>query len=143
MLELKTREGQVGAKQAYPVAPFILDDGFCRQVYEGVLRRSSLPDRVKRYARERVPTLCNRYYRWYYATRDQRFRITVDTEMTFYQVRPLRNHFARKHVDHRHTVLEIKYGKVLYIQADRVAGFFPFSMTKHSKYVVGIELVYP
>ena len=32
--------------------------------------------------------------------------------------------------------------KPLDVQADRVSGFFPFSVTKNSKYVTGIERVY-
>jgi SPX domain protein involved in polyphosphate accumulation len=142
-LEFKARQGLVGTKQVYPFAPFVLDDRFCQRYYDRKLSMCGLPADVTRYVRDLAPVLCNRYYRWYYASRDSAFRITVDTEMTFYPVQTLRNHFARKRVDSQRTVLEIKYGQVLDTRADRVSGFFPFGVTKHSKYVTGIELVYP
>ena len=141
-LEFKIKSGLVGTKRIYPFAPFILGDRFSHRYYQETLLQSALPDAVKRYMRDLNVVLCNRYYRWYFVTKDQRFRVTVDTEMTFYQVKRGNNRFAHKHVDHNHVVVEIKYEKPLDAQADRVAGFLPFSMTKNSKYVTGIERVY-
>ena len=37
--------------------------------------------------------ICNRYQRWYYATPDKRFRITVDTALTFHHLGKLTNRF--------------------------------------------------
>ncbi len=62
--------------------------------------------------------------------------------MTFYQVNKGNNRFMHKYVDHNHIVVEMKYAKPLDVQADRVSKFFPFSVTKNSKYVTGIERVY-
>jgi len=140
-LELKIKNGLVGAKHIYPFAPFTLDDRFSHRYYRETLLHSTLPAQVKQYMRDLNVVLCNRYYRWYFATKDQRFRVTVDTDMTFYQVKRANNRFARKHADHRRVVVEIKYGKSLDRQADRVASSFPFSMTKNSKYVTGIKRV--
>ncbi len=140
-LEFKIKNGLVGAKRIYPFAPFTLDDRFSHRYYREILLRSTLPAQVEQYMRDLNVVMCNRYYRWYFATKDQRFRVTVDTDMTFYQVKRVNNRFTRKHVDHRRVVVEIKYEKSLDRQADRVAGFFPFSMTKNSKYVTGIERI--
>ena len=98
-------------------------------------------------AKERVrrivsSSLRNRHYRRYYAARDERFRVTVDAEMAFYQVRKTRNPFVHKHVDRDHVVVELKYQKPLDVEAERVARVSPFSVTKNSKYVTGIERVY-
>jgi len=49
---------------------------------------------------------------------------------------------VHKSVDHGKIVVELKYGQSLDTQADRVSGLFPFSVTKNSKYVSGIERVY-
>lgn len=142
MLEFKIKSGLVGTKHRYPFAPFTLDDRFCHRYYQEILWKADLPDYVKQYVRRLNVVLCNCYYRWYFATRDQRFRVTIDTEMTFYQVRKANNRFVHKYVDHNRIVVEIKYQKPLDVQADRVSGFFPFSVTKNSKYVTGIERVY-
>jgi SPX domain protein involved in polyphosphate accumulation len=142
MLEFKIKNGLVGTKHIYPFAPFTLDGRFCHRYYQEILRKADLPDQVKHYVRGLNVVLCNRYYRWYFATKDQRFRVTIDTEMTFYQVKKVNNRFVHKHVDYSHIVVEMKYQKPLDVQADRVSGFFPFSVTKNSKYVTGIERVY-
>lgn len=142
MLEFKIKNGLVGTKHIYPFAPFTLDGRFCHGYYQEILRKADLPDNVKHYLRGLNVVLCNRYYRWYFATKDQRFRVTIDTEMTFYQVKKVNNRFVHKHVDYSHIVVEMKYQKPLDVQADRVSGFFPFSVTKNSKYVTGIERVY-
>jgi SPX domain protein involved in polyphosphate accumulation len=142
MLEFKGKSGLVGTKRIYPFAPFTLDDRFCHRYYQEILRQAELPGHVKQVMRDLSVVLCNRYYRWYFATRDQRFRVTVDTEMTFYQVKKANNRFMHKHVDHNHVVVEMKYAQPLDVQADRVSGFFPFSVTKNSKYMTGIERVY-
>ena len=142
MLEFKTKTGLVGAKHIYPFAPFTLDKRFSHRYYQEVLRTTDLPDHVKQYMRQQNVVLCNRYYRWYFATKDQRFRVTVDSEMTFYQVKKSNNGFLRKHVDYNHIVVEVKYHEALDTQAHRVSGFFPFSVAKMSKYVTGIEQVY-
>ena len=39
-------------------------------------------------------------------------------------------------------VVEIKYGVGLEPQAERIAVFFPFGVTRNSKYVMGIERVH-
>jgi hypothetical protein len=142
VLEFKVKSGLVGAKISYPFAPFVLDEHFDHRYYLDVLRVANLPAHVEQRLRSLHVVLCNRYYRWYYATRDGRFRVTVDTEMAFYQVRKVKNHFRHFHVDHRHVVVELKYGKAMDVEAERVSRAFPFSVTKNSKYVTGIERVY-
>jgi hypothetical protein len=142
VLEFKVKSGLVGSKHTYPFAPFSLDDRFCHRYYRERLEKTDLPGRVKQYMRSLRVVLCNRYYRWYFATRDRRFRVTVDAEMSFCQVRGAGNRFVHRRVDHGRVVLELKYARALDVQADRVAGFFPFGVTKNSKYVTGIERVY-
>jgi len=39
-------------------------------------------------------------------------------------------------------IIEIKYAKDLDDIAGKISGFFPFTLTKSSKYVQGIESVY-
>jgi hypothetical protein len=142
VLEFKVKDGLVGTKIGYPFAPFSLDDRFCHRHYQEILRGADLPEHVRQRLRGLRVVLCNRYYRWYYATHDGRFRVTVDAELAFYQVRRVRNHFMHRHVDHRTVVVELKYQTPLDVEAERVARAFPFSVTKNSKYATGIERVY-
>lgn len=142
VLEFKIKSGVVGTKIGYPFAPFVLDERFSHRYYLDTLRVANSPTHVKQHLRGLHVVLCNRYYRWYYATHDGRFRVTVDTGMTFYQVRKVANHFRHRYVDHRNVVVELKYRKAMDVEAERVSRVFPFSVTKNSKYVAGIERVY-
>lgn len=142
VLELKVKNGLVGTKYTYPFPEFGFDGGLDHREFQGVVSRSNLPVDVRSYLRSLHVVLCNRYYRWYYASKDGRFRVTVDTGMEYYRVKKYGNRFISRFSDWFHQVLELKYDRVLDPQADRVAGFFPFSVTRNSKYVTGIENVY-
>jgi hypothetical protein len=142
VLEFKIKSGLVGTKHIYPFPSFRLDDTFDGASFRKLVQRTDLPDQARMYLRDLEVVLCNRYHRWYYATHDQHFRVTVDHEMVYYQVRRFCNHFRYRFLDARNIIVELKYDKPQDVQADRVAGFFPFIVTKNSKYVTGIERVY-
>lgn len=142
VLEFKVKSGLVGTKHAYPLPAFRLEPGFGRRDFQRMLRAADLPDHTRLHLRSLDLVLCNRYYRWYYASRDRRFRVTVDSAMTYYGLRRERNRFLQKYTDDAHVVVELKYEKPLDAVADRVAGFFPFSVSRNSKYITGIDLVY-
>ncbi|MBN2387299.1 MAG: VTC domain-containing protein [Anaerolineales bacterium] len=142
-LEFKVKRGLVGTKHTHPFPGFQLQTGFAYHDFQAVILASDLAPEVRTYLRTLQVVLCNRYYRWYYATRDGRFRLTIDNGLTYYQVRKSGNTFQRKYLDDRHVVVELKYEKSLDVKADRIAGFFPFSVTRNSKYITGIESIYP
>jgi len=142
MLEFKVKKGLVGTKYSYPLPDFRFEDGFSHADLQRLIQSANLPERTRFYLRNLHVSLCNRYYRWYYATRDERFRVTIDTGMTYYRVARGQNYFKHQYTDHNHIVVELKYDQELDTQADRIASFFPFGLTRNSKYVTGIEAVY-
>ena len=142
MLEFKVKKGLVGTKYSFPLPDFHFEDGFAHADIQRLIQSAELPEHTKFHLRNLHVSLCNRYYRWYYATRDRRFRITIDTGMTYYRVKRDHNRFAHKYVDQNHVVVELKYDHHLDTQADRIASFFPFGLSRNSKYITGIEAVY-
>jgi hypothetical protein len=87
--------------------------------------------------------LFNRYFRHYYATYDGAFRLTLDDKQTFFKVNGLfGNQFVHRQLNARDVIVELKYEIEQEPQANRVSGFFPFRVTRNSKYVQGIERVY-
>ena len=140
VLEYKIKDGFVGTKEQYSLPPFILDSGFDIRYFREKLVSS--PDEVRFHLRELDPVLLNRYLRSYYVTRDGKFRLTVDRELSYYNIRPYGNNFKQKFLDRQNVIVEIKYEKELDDKAGRIAGYFPFTLTKSSKYVQGIESVY-
>jgi len=142
VLEFKIKHGLVGTKKQYPFPEFVLESGYRDDNLMKQINLSDLPPEVKSYLLSMQVVLMNRYFRYYYATRDGRFRATLDTGLTFYRVERLNNRFTHKQTDHRNLVVELKYEIGEDLHASRVSGFFPFRPTKSSKYVQGIERVY-
>jgi hypothetical protein len=149
MLEIKVKEGAVGTKHTYPLAAFNFDTWFCDRVFQDSLSNSELPPKVRFDLKGMNVVLFNRYYRHYYATvggdasHDGAFRATMDTKLAFYKVNgSFGNLFAHRQINGKDVVVELKYEVEQEPQANRVAGFFPFRVTRNSKYVQGIERVY-
>lgn len=143
VLECKFKEGPVGGKLSYPLNGFPLDAAFSGRTLQRAAAVSNLPTIVQQELRTMQVVLLNRYYRHYFASRDGRFRVTVDTELAFYRANgTLGNSLAHRQVDRRGVILELKYDVADEPAAGRVAGFFPFRMTRSSKYVQGMERVY-
>ena len=141
-IEYKIKNGLVGTKDRYKSPRFSALPGFNDRDFHAILRQSGLPPQVKREMLAMDIVLMNRYYRWYFATRDGKYRVTIDTGLTYYQVNRLQNHFLRKSVDHVNIVVELKYPLDGDVGSHKISSFFPFSLTKSSKYVQGIERVY-
>jgi SPX domain protein involved in polyphosphate accumulation len=140
LLEIKVKDGLVGTKHTYPLAPFRLDQGFCSHSFKSVVLASDLPENVRRDLLNLEVVLFNRYYRHYYASLDGHFRVTLDSEMVFYKANGvLGNAFIHHQENYRELVVELKYEIDQEPHANRVASFFPFRVMRNSKYVQGIE----
>jgi len=142
VLEFKIKDGSIGIKEYYSFPPFSLDDDFNSNYFKGLLNGGHLSDEIRFYLRDLDPVLVNRYYRHYFITKDGKFRLTLDQKMSYYNIRPLRNNFLYRHTDHNNIIIEIKYDKDLDHKAGKISHFFPFTLTKSSKYVQGIDNVY-
>jgi SPX domain protein involved in polyphosphate accumulation len=142
VLEYKIKRGSVGTKLAYPLPPFRLDTGFSQGDLMDIIQSAgSLPAEVRRDLTHLRVALLNRYYRAYFATPDRRFRVTLDSELTFYRICCLQNTFAHRQIDRRHLIVELKYDAQYASEAHRIASRFPFRATRNSKYVAGIQRV--
>jgi len=142
VLEFKIKNGLVGRKQSYPFPAFTLEDGFSQSDFQGLARAAEVPDSIHHHLRTLNVVLCNSYKRWYYCTKDRHYRLTVDTGMVYYPVRLFNNAFLGSFRDEGHVIVEMKYEKPFEQQAGRIAHFFPFRVTRNSKYITGMEAVY-
>jgi len=143
LLEFKVKDGLIGRKHTYAMDSLTLDEGFDDHRWRQLATDSNLPPVVRHELHELAPVLLNRYFRRYYASRDGCFRLTIDSELSFYRAhQALGNCFLHRQVDSQSVVVELKYEVDAESQADRVASFFPFRVTRNSKYVQGVERVY-
>lgn len=142
ILEVKYKDGIVGDKWSYPFPAFTVRPGFNANALLPLIRASALEADLRSGLLGTEISLLNRYYRYYFATPDRRFRLTIDTQLSYYQVARYNNTFRHHICDHNNVIVELKYQPEFDHEAQRICAFFPFRMTRSSKYVTGIELVY-
>ena len=85
--------------------------------------------------------LLNRYKRKYVQSSDGDYRITLDTDMVYYNINSYNNLFLHKAVDYSNTIVELKYNYDKDESAEHIVKYFPFRLTKSSKYVTGIDAI--
>ncbi len=139
VLEFKIKRGMVGTKESYPLRPFALGTGFGFDDLRAILDGSDLPPAVRFDLGELEPALINRYHRKYFLSADGSYRITVDSGLTFYRVHRHNNQFLSRSTLPDSTVMELKYSGAIADLDDRIMNFFPFRITRMSKYVSGLE----
>jgi len=143
VLEIKIKAGTVGTKRSYPLPGFTLDDSLGDSTLQRAFGAAGLPPVVGCELRCLTVVLLNRYYRRYYASREGDFRVTIDTGVTYYRANGgQRNSLMHRQTSDREVIVELKYGVDQEPGAERVASYFPFRLTRNSKYVQGIERVY-
>ena len=141
-LEVKIKNGLVGFKRSLRLPQLDLAPGFDFRNWLDLLRLTDLPDCLCAWLSAYEPTLLNRYSRRYFLSDDGRFRATIDSTMQFGLVAPGINSLARWADPRPDTVLELKYDPDYDLDASEVTIHFPFRITKSSKYVTGIDLLY-
>lgn len=143
VLEVKRKNGNVGQKKSSALVPFDLGGQFTRETAGSCFSRSTLPEGVRHAVGALVPALLNSYTRRYFRSADGKYRITLDTHFVFYRLGPRVNPFTSELHDRNSIILELKYDKAADQDAHRITNYFPFRMTKSSKYVIGINELYP
>ncbi|OGO17497.1 MAG: hypothetical protein A2Z14_17285 [Chloroflexi bacterium RBG_16_48_8] len=139
ILEFKVKHGLVGWKDAYSFPAFTFDQGLTDRGFRMLIKGSELPSDIKyRLAGYRM-SLVSRYNRSYFANYDGRFRVTIDTDLSYYKVNPLVNCFQVKDVQKGVVIVELKYDREHENLAHRISNAFPFRVTRSSKYVEGVE----
>ena len=139
VLELKIKNGLLGAKLSYRLKRFSVDKKLSDSVIKEVIESSDLPEEVKDLMRVLNMSLLNSYTRKYYQSQNKVYRITIDTDMKFIEVLPHFNSFSNELNDKLNTVMELKYEPIADDDAGNITRHFPFRMTKSSKYVTGVE----
>jgi len=141
-LELKTKKGLLGVKQSYRFPSFFINNSSNVQTFLTAIRKSEIPESLRQQLKSLRPVLLNQYRRKYFLSSDKNYRITVDTDFKFFRINSYNNSFLHKMTNRFCIVLEVKYNQDRDAAAEHITNYFPFRITKSSKYVTGIELLY-
>ncbi|MCP4050337.1 MAG: polyphosphate polymerase domain-containing protein [bacterium] len=142
VMELKLKNGLLCNKESYGLSSLKLNNSFSNNNIKKCIHNSESYDFLNKELLCVNPVLLNRYSRKYYLSSDKKYRITVDTDLLYYPVNGVYNNFIYNFSDKNTIVLELKYDVSHDEQADEISAYFPFRMTRSSKYVDGITGVY-
>jgi hypothetical protein len=140
-LEFKIKKGLLGKKSSYALNGFKLDSNFQHKMIMEIISLSNLPLVTMEYIQHQNPILLNSYSRKYYLSSDKKYRITIDSVQIFYKIGNLNNSFSNKYKDNTNIILELKYDEFSDDNAHQITKYFPFRLTKSSKYTTGIERI--
>jgi hypothetical protein len=118
-----------------------MDDNLTIDIVQQVLRNSKIPDILKTHLMSLNFPVLNNYARKYFQSADKKFRITIDSDLKFIELAPIKNTFLKGLNDYFNNILELKYEKEMDDHAERITNLFPFRMTKSSKYIAGVEVL--
>jgi SPX domain protein involved in polyphosphate accumulation len=138
ILEFKVKRGLVGWKDTYPFPAFNFDQNIKERKVQALIKKGEFPAEVKYRLSGLRMSLVNRYLRSYFANVDGRFRVTIDTDLSFYKVNPLVNRFRVRGMNKDVVIVELKYERDHEETAARISNAFPFRVTRSSKYVDGV-----
>jgi hypothetical protein len=142
VLELKIKSGFLGRKESFLLSPFDLNRDFSFKTVFDVIEKSDVTDLIKERFNYLQPVLLNRYKRKYFQSADKKYRITVDSEMSFRKIGKYNNSFLSTVNDKVNVILELKYDYKNEENAKNITNLFPFRLTKSSKYLSGVDSIY-
>lgn len=85
----------------------------------------------------------NTYQRQYFQDFAGQYRITIDEKLNFYSISNNKKINWQNQIKIPGTILELKYNLGAENSADRISNFFPFRLSRSSKYVMGMQNLYP
>ena len=107
VLEIKSKYGWCGTKDSYPLAALALTNDV-RADIDSCIERSDVPSEPGVEIASLVPAVINRYKRCYLQSVDTRFRITLDSELTFWDPKNIHRAYRGFYTNNIYTILEIK-----------------------------------
>lgn len=142
--EIKKKFGETGDKYSYKLkgVSFSLKDINANDAQSIVSAKLQVDKNLILYnnLRQLEPALYNTYDRRYFLSHCGRFRITLDYNMSFYNIKS--SDFLSSKITLDDIVLELKYDREHDNESRQLSQSLPVRLSKNSKYVRGIDLFY-
>tara|TARA_Y100001970_G_C14246759_1_gene868882 strand:- start:3856 stop:4533 length:678 start_codon:yes stop_codon:yes gene_type:complete len=140
ILEYKIKRGMLGRKERYNINDFLFNNGHDLNKLKSLISDSDFDNKYKEKIINQNPVLVNRYKRKYFQSLNKKFRITIDTDLSYLPIKT--KNLNQKYKLNESVILEIKYDEIFDNEANQITQCFPFRLTKCSKYSIGIEKSY-
>lgn len=144
VLEIKKKHGAVGDKISFPLKGLAIDlSKLDSSTLLQTITQAAIAHDYQELAsslRLLKPSLYNSYERRYFLSHCDRFRITIDYNMNFYDVQS--PHLMSSQATLPEVVLELKYDPAVDPDSRTLTQKLSARLSKHSKYVRGVDLMY-
>jgi hypothetical protein len=142
VMERKIKCALEGTKIFHALPAFAVDGTLTHKKLAQVFDGAGLPPATLEDVRYLRPILFNRYYRQYFVSADNRFRLTIDFQLNYRPAHSLGGHW-RSPVSHwAGVVMELKYDRADIPAAAEIAQALPFRLSRFSKYVTGVNFLH-
>lgn len=138
-LEFKIKKGLVGDKWTYNLNSFLMSNQIGLTSLQQVFKDSGLGNPIFEMIRDLKPTLLNSYRRRYFVSANKKFRITLDYDVNYRNIKDKFNCFGAIAEQDSFNVVELKYNLEDDKLANQVTTQFTFRLSKNSKYVNGVN----
>ena len=138
-LELKLKHNHHVGKLLYPLKSFTLDEDFSINKARLLFQESNLTRHSLEYLKTLEFSLLNSYRRKYFLSANKKYRVTLDTNLRMHKINPHSNNFLFKTVASQSVIFELKYNQSDDKPIETITNYFPFRLTRSSKYAFGLE----
>ena len=139
VLEFKIKHGSAGWKESFPVSEALLENVLRHNLPRGEWDGDGVPELARQRLRSLLPTVGNRYRRYYFCSARSGVRLTVDSRLGFYSGKGQNQGWRPLLYNGPEVILELKYDDSQVHEAVNVSNNFPFRLSRCSKYVLGIQ----
>lgn len=143
ILEFKIRDGDLRIKKSYTLPEFNIETGVEAKQLNEVLAKANLPDDIYNEVKDLEARLLNTYKRRYYRSFNSHYRFTIDHKLEFIKFLVHQNPFLNKEIDSDNVILELKFAPEFIKEAYSILENLPIQSNVFSKYVYGMEKLYP
>ena len=138
-LEIKSKKNHQNYKNTFAIDSFYFEKNLQdKRNLKNWINKADIPGNILKLLYSLHISSMNSYYREYFISSDSKIRITLDSEMTFYDV-GTESIIKLNTVDNDYPLIELKYDSKLSSEGDNIANEIPFRINKHSKYILGVE----
>ena len=138
-LEFKNKYSLVSTKNIFEIPNIFLSKELTIKKINSQLNFQKLPLDIQNNLKGLNLSLLNSYKRRYFLSKDENFRITIDYDITYFDLSNCTLLKSAHKINEHSMILELKYNKDWEKKANEITNQFPFRLSKYSKYISGIE----
>jgi hypothetical protein len=141
VMERKIKCALEGTKIFHTLPAFTVDGTLTPKKLAQVFDSAALPPAILEDVRYQRPILFNRYYRQYFVSADNRFRLTIDFHLSFRPIHNFGGQWRSPVSQWAGVILELKYDRAETVAAAEIGQALPFRLSRFSKYVTGVNFL--